>query len=517
MPDNPSRTKIDIAAGTIAILAIAIAAVTRIGGIFRYTDFFGDEARDALRVLAMHAGSWPTLGPETQVGWQLPPLYYYLIFPATLFGPHPLLQALPNAVLSVLAVALLMLLVYRLLEGVNEERRRIIASVCGLWWSVLFADLFLNNREWNPSSIPFFMLCFVLLLTEQHRQPRLAVKAGIWVAIGICLAILESLHGSTLLVMPVVFLGVTAFDISRCARDPRRWIAPFVSLLTMGLCLTPYWAGEATRGWANSRAFVSSIFAHGSAAPTVLIRLNTVRAAWTSMSEQVFFVDGGPWLKLAGISVLVALPIFAVLLRFRGDRRLLAILVFLWAVYLYASSNYYPNPNYIHYKLPLLLVPIVLTAFIAARFDGSWRGRTGVALLAGWIAISLFLNARLDADYLVSKAGAERVMTVDDMVAALQSLPAGSTVFQEPDKYNDELSLEYLGTGVVHRGLRFVASPQVGEFVIQPRYDYRHSSRENYETSDFHLRPLEPITSPLLSHVLQPFAEAPAYRIYVLK
>ena len=221
-----------------------------------------------------------------------------------------------------------MLLVYRLLEGVNEERRRIIASVCGLWWSVLFADLFLNNREWNPSSIPFFMLCFVLLLTEQHRQPRLAVKAGMWIAIGICLAILESLHGSTLLVMPVVFLGVTAFDISRRARDPRRWIAPFVSLLIMALCLTPYWAGEATRGWANSRAFVSSIFAHGSAAPTLLIRLNTVRAAWTSMSEQVFFVDGGPWLKLAGIGVLVALPIFAVLLRFRGDRRLLAILVF---------------------------------------------------------------------------------------------------------------------------------------------------------------------------------------------
>ena len=100
MPDNASRTKIHIAAGAIAILAIAIAAVTRIGGISRYTDFFGDEARDALRVLAMHAGSWPTLGPETQVGWQLPPLYYYLIFPATLFGPHPLLQALPNAVLS---------------------------------------------------------------------------------------------------------------------------------------------------------------------------------------------------------------------------------------------------------------------------------------------------------------------------------------------------------------------------------------------------------------------------------
>ena len=505
-------------APAVAILAIALAALTRIGGSLRYVDFYGDEARDAFRVLAMHGGLWPTLGPETQAGiWQLPPLYYYLIFPTSLLGLHPVLQVLPNAVFSVASVPLLMFLIYRLLVGIDEHRRRLIAAAGGLWWSVLFADLFLNNREWNPSSIPFFELCLVLLLAEHHRVARLPMRVGIWIAIGVCLAVLTSLHGSTLFVMPVVFLAVTAFDVIRRVGDPRRWIAPIVSILTMIICLTPYWAGESARGWSNSRALVASIFAHGAAAPSVLARLNTARGAYTSLSGQIFFVDSGRWFTLVGVAFLTALVIVAAAIHLRGDRRLLSIFVLVWIVYLYAASNYYPNPNFVHYKLPLLFAPIILTALVTASLGNNWKGRAGGLLLIVLVAASIFLNARLDVDYLCAKAGEQRPMTVDDMIAALRSLPPGALVFQKADKYNDELSLEYLDQAVTHRQLRFVGVPRSGSLMIVPRFEYKHSSREYYETSDFHIQPADPTASGESKLAMDVVAEAPTYRIYALK
>ena len=127
--DNPRLACLgSFLAYTLMLLATALSMLNRLINLFRYTTFdIGpdpDQVRDAFVYMAMQAGQFPTLGPGASIGgYSLPPLYYYLVFPATLIGPDPRLQVLPNAVLSFLTTPLLIYLVYRLLVRLPLTRR----------------------------------------------------------------------------------------------------------------------------------------------------------------------------------------------------------------------------------------------------------------------------------------------------------------------------------------------------------------------------------------------------------
>jgi hypothetical protein len=53
------------------------------------------------------------------------------------------------------------------LENVEKDKRLLLSSLAGFWYSTIYADYFINNFSWNPSPIPFFLLLFALLYRFQ--------------------------------------------------------------------------------------------------------------------------------------------------------------------------------------------------------------------------------------------------------------------------------------------------------------------------------------------------------------
>lgn len=146
----------------LIVLALAVAFVTRLFAVFQYVTFdIGpdpDQIRDAFLVMGIWNGEFPLLGPPASIGGHhIMPLYYYLFFPFTLLGTAPVFQALPNALFSFLSVPLFIYLIYQLLEKVTPSFRLFLSGLAGFWYSLSFGDIFINNYQWNPSSIPFFL------------------------------------------------------------------------------------------------------------------------------------------------------------------------------------------------------------------------------------------------------------------------------------------------------------------------------------------------------------------------
>jgi len=63
-------------------------------------------------------------------------------------------------------------------------------------------------------------------------------------------------------------------------------------------------------------------------------------------------------LRVIGLLFLVVVP-FGGIGYFKGNRVILAGLALYWLLFLFAASSY-PTP-YIHYKLPIILAPLILS------------------------------------------------------------------------------------------------------------------------------------------------------------
>lgn len=163
---------VNIAAYILVAFAIVFGFLSCIISVFSYTTFdIGpdpDQIRDAFVYMNMWHGKFPILGPAASIGgYQLPPLYYYLVFPFTILGADPVYQALANAVFSFLSILLLMYLVYQILENVERERRLLLAGLSGFWYSLIFAEIFIATFQWNPTPVPLFLIIFALLYKYQ--------------------------------------------------------------------------------------------------------------------------------------------------------------------------------------------------------------------------------------------------------------------------------------------------------------------------------------------------------------
>jgi hypothetical protein len=163
----------------LGILAIAFAFFTRIVSIFEYVTFDIGPDPDQITFgylwMDMWKGNFPQLGLAGgggKYGFAIPPLYIYLGFPLTIFGTAPEFQVLTNGLFSFLSIPLLIYFVYQLLENVEKDKRLLLSSLAGFWYSTIYADYFINNFSWNPSPIPFFLLLFALLYRFQMETTK---------------------------------------------------------------------------------------------------------------------------------------------------------------------------------------------------------------------------------------------------------------------------------------------------------------------------------------------------------
>jgi hypothetical protein len=447
---------------SIVALAIAIGMATRLVAVFRYADFQDDQVWNVTKIVAMQHGEWPSLGPYSSVGeYSLPPLFYYLSFPFTLpFGSDPVGAAFANAVISFLTIPLIVAALFVALETLPPTRRMLIAGLVGLWWSLLFQDILLSNAEWNPPMVPFFLLASALCAVWlwRSRTPRRGIPLAC--LLGFLLAILASLHSSTLFTMPIASLLLAfIFFIKR----PRQWYLPVVVAAAACIALLPYWKGEFATDWANTRAIWDAVTEFGGEQHSILAHIDRAVQNYLELGQSLLFP--GVSVSSLGAVFLGAIVVLSAL-TFRGNRTLAVVLAIVWLVYGYVASNFW-HPFLVHYKVLIWVMPLFLWgASVAYLPQSKWQRSVLVAFLGVFFLLSCWSNGAQLIQYLDARYGPDRLVTTKDFTELLRSIPEGSSVCASRA---DLSALQYLDEYRVKRSLTIIADCPPGTYEIIPR------------------------------------------------
>jgi len=161
--------------------------------------FNPDQARDAALVDDVLAGksSWIMLGPEAgNTHFNLGPWFYHLeILSAKIFGASPWQLAYPDLFFSILTIPLLYLFAKKYF---TQELSLLLTFLLSLSYFMITYARF----AFNPNSIPFFVLLFLLgilsLLESGDEKWWSAVLVGIAVGVGI------QLHAILIFTLPIL-------------------------------------------------------------------------------------------------------------------------------------------------------------------------------------------------------------------------------------------------------------------------------------------------------------------------
>jgi len=295
--NNPYR----LLAFSLATIALIIGLLTRIIACFQYITFdigpAPDQIRDAFVYMDMWNGKFPTLGPGSSIGgYSLPPLYYYLVFPFTILGPNLEFQVFPNALFSFLSIILLIYFLYKILAklGTSPEKNLIISGLGGLWYSTFFGEIFINNFQWNPGPIIFFLLLFLLLYDFQYSPQNSTYKSInhkiSWILYGVTMSVLVSLHSTTLFIIPLVFFVSLVLFIYRKRNLKKDWFLPLFSIISSVIVLLPYWKGEIPSKFANTRKIINTIFNSSEESGNLIEKLFNSLTGYLQLGQQAYFV-----------------------------------------------------------------------------------------------------------------------------------------------------------------------------------------------------------------------------------
>lgn len=425
----------------LATSALLIGFLTRVFACFQYITFdigpAPDQIRDAFVYMNMWQGKLPTLGPQSSIGgYGLPPLYYYLVFPFTIFGANPELQVFPNALFSFLSIILLIIFSYKILEklGTTPENNLILSALGGLWYSTFYGEIFINNFEWNPGPIIFFFLLFLLLYDFQYSPKNLTFNNLThkisWIIYGISLAILVSLHSTTLFIMPVVFFISVVMFIYKKRNIKRDWLLPLFSIISALIVLLPYWKGEFTTKFANTRKIISTVLNSSGESGGILEKLFSSLTAYLQLGQQAYFVSYSNFNIIISLIFFITVTFFAIK-KLKNSNILLVLLILTLILFLLASSSFTGSHFYYHYKLLILIVPIIFTLTTIneyANFNKSKIYPILRILIIISIGYSIFTNLYFDSHFLSAKYSKNRVMSTNDIVKIFQQLPAGETI-----------------------------------------------------------------------------------------
>ncbi|WP_016951098.1 hypothetical protein [Anabaena sp. PCC 7108] len=502
-------------------LAITFGILTRIISLFRYTTFdigqAPDQIRDAFVYMKMLAGEFPTLGQSSSVGnYSLPPLYYYLVFPAVWFGADPSLQVFPNGIFSFLAILLFMVLIYELLENIPDSKRLLLSGVAGLWYSLIFSEVFVSTFEWNISPIPFFLFAFSLLYKRLLEGGKsLAIQAFQWILYGISLAVLICLHSTTLFVMPIVFIGSLLVFLGKNRKHSNRWFLPGLAIASAIITLTPYWIGEISRRGSNTKKILALIFNRddqGNAGSSIGYRLSRIIFNYVELGQQTYFTKF-PWFYGSIGIVFLALILIIGITKFRGNKTLLGSLISIWIIYLYAASNY-QKEYFFHYKMLIFFAPILFTVLTLAYID--YQRRFINQLITGFLTLGIFTscmsNLYFNYLYLDTKFGQEQAIAIPDMINILNQLPNDSTICDPQyirlrEQYH---IVQYLDRYITKKNFKLSKVCESGNYRIYPKFQYAFLG--NNQWPHFDVISPKPFEQPA-----EKFLELPVAYIYQIK
>jgi hypothetical protein len=176
----------------ILLLIVVVGIFLRTYHFRDWLVFNPDQARDATVIENVLDGkkSWLMLGPEAgNTRFDLGPWFYHLeVVSAKIFGNAPDKMAYPDLLFSILAIPLFYVFMKKYFPT------KLSLALTGLL-SVSFFAVRYSRFAWNPNSIPFFVLVFllgILYLLESEKRKSLwgAVMIGTGIGVGIQLHIL---------------------------------------------------------------------------------------------------------------------------------------------------------------------------------------------------------------------------------------------------------------------------------------------------------------------------------------
>ncbi len=467
----------------LATSALVIGFLTRIIACFQYITYdigpAPDQIRDAFIYMNMWEGKLPTLGPGSSIGgYSLPPLYYYLVFPFTILGANLEFQVLPNALFSFLSIILLTYFLYQILAklGTSLENNLVLSALGGLWYSTFYGEIFINNFQWNPGPIIFFSLLFLLLYEFQYSSQNSTYKSLnhkiAWIVYGIVLAILVSLHSTTLFIMPVVFFVSLVMFIYKKRNIKKDWLLPLFSIISSLIVLFPYWQGEIPSKFANTKKIINTVLNSSGESGGLIEKLFSSLTAYLQLGQQAYFVS------YASINIIISLIFFSIITYFgikkvRNGNILLIFSILIFTLFLLASSSFTGSNFHYHYKLLILIIPIIFTVITLAqtKIDQDKKQLVLTSLIILSIIYSLFTNLYFDSKFWDAKYGKNRIMSTNDIVEIFNQLPEGQTICGvnlrgSRKKIN---TFNYIDKYITQKNFNLVTKCNSGDFLISPK------------------------------------------------
>lgn len=182
----------------LAILALGI--FVRTWHFEKWMVFNPDQARDATMVDDVLAGRapLPLLGPEAgNTHFSLGPWFYHLeILSANIFGSAPWKLAIPDLIFSLLTIPLFYFFV-RKYFSLN------ISLLTTFFISISYFMVRYSRFAFNPNSIPFFLLLFLLGMLYYMENDRRKILGG-GVLVGVAIGVGMQLHILLFFIMPTV-------------------------------------------------------------------------------------------------------------------------------------------------------------------------------------------------------------------------------------------------------------------------------------------------------------------------
>lgn len=233
----------------VLLLILVIGIFFRTSHFREWMTFNPDQARDALLVQEMLDGkTWPLLGPQAgNTHFSLGPIFYYFEFAsAKIFGRTADKMAYADLCFSLGAIGLM----YLFLKKFFRER---LSLALTLLFSISFFVVTYSRFAFNPNSIPYFTLLFLLsLFAILDHAPR----EKLWWAmlLGIAMGVGFQLH--TILFLAFPFLALLVFGYLLFRRQ-FLWKSFLVTIVFFFLTNAGQALSEYQTGGANMRSFFS--------------------------------------------------------------------------------------------------------------------------------------------------------------------------------------------------------------------------------------------------------------------
>ena len=420
------------------MFAIAYGFYSRVVISFNPVTFADDQIRDATEFVNMSRGMWPTLGPIVTVGdkfsYFLPPIFFYLIFPFTLFGNTPNMPFIVHGVLSFITLFLFAKVIYLLFDKHPKPQRLLFTALAMAWWSIFIDDIVNTTFAWNPSSIPFFLLIFWLLskkILDAENDTLIT-----WFFFGLVSSILISLHTVTLFAIPPV-IGILVINYWIRKVRSKEWgriSMPGVSLIVFALLFLPYVDYESSTGWINTMSVLSAVSdTTGGTSTSFLELLARVPADYIIMMKTSYYKLAAADL-FAGISLLVSvIGIFI----FKGNKSLFASIL-LTTLFYYIVASGYDGASRSRYQILSWFLPIITFISVLSRVDlKKYLGKYILLVLGISVFISVKVNLELGLNYFTRSYGRDSLISTNDIRRVLEFVPDASGICYQYDPYID--------------------------------------------------------------------------------